>query len=74
MSNEEVKNTVNEEGPLEEEPAKTVEQVKVPAGEFVKEPAKTEVEEGPEIDEDIEIVDEKFYTINLRDAWKGPRI
>ncbi|MCK5626816.1 60S ribosomal protein L31 [Candidatus Bathyarchaeota archaeon] len=83
MSNEEVKNTVNEEGPLEEEPveaeqveepAKTVEQVKVRAGEFVKEPAKTEVEEGPEIDEDIEIVDEKFYTINLRDVWKGPRI
>lgn len=83
MSNEEVKNTVNEEGTLEEEPveaeqveepAKTVEQVKVPAGKFVKEPAKTEVEEGPEIDEDIEIVDEKFYTINLRDAWKGPRI
>ena len=83
MSNEEVKNTVNEEGPLEEEPveaeqveepAKTVEQVKVRAGEFVKEPAKTEVEEGPEIDEDIEIVYEKFYTINLRDVWKGPRI
>lgn len=83
MSNEEVKNTVNEEGTLEEEPveaeqveepAKTVEQVKVRAGEFVEEPAKTEVEEGPEIDEDIEIVDEKFYTINLRDVWKGPRI
>lgn len=32
------------------------------------------MEEGPEIDEDIEIVDEKFYTINLRDVWKGPRI
>lgn len=82
MSNEEVKNTVNEEGPLEEEPVEAeqveepveIEQVKVPAGEFVEEPAKTEVEEGPEIDEDIEIVDEKFYTINLRDVWKGPRI
>lgn len=65
MSNEEVKNTVNEEGPLEEEPVEA---------EQVEEPAKTEVEEGPEIDEDIEIVDEKFYTINLRDVWKGPRI
>ncbi|MEE9458463.1 MAG: 50S ribosomal protein L31e [Candidatus Bathyarchaeia archaeon] len=82
MSNEEVKNTVNEEGPLEEEPVEAeqveepveIEQVKVPAGKFVEEPAKTEVEEGPEIDEDIEIVDEKFYTINLRDVWKGPRI
>lgn len=74
MSNEEVKNTVNEEGPLEEEPVEA-EQVEEPVEiEQVEEPAKTEVEEGPEIDEDIEIVDEKFYTINLRDVWKGPRI
>jgi len=65
MSNEEVKNTVNEEGALEEEPVEA---------EQVEEPAKAEVEEGPEIDEEIEIVDEKFYTINLRDAWKAPRI
>lgn len=65
MSKEEVKNTVNEEGAIEEEPVEA---------EQVEEPAKTEAEEGPEIEEEIEIVEEKFYTINLRDVWAAPRI
>ena len=64
MSKEEVKDTVNEEDAVKEEPVEA---------EQVEEPDKTEAEEDSEIEE-IEIVDEKFYTINLRDVWKAPRI
>jgi large subunit ribosomal protein L31e len=74
MPKEEVKNTVNEEGAIKEEPVET-EQVEEPVEtEQVEEPAKAEAEEVSEIEEEIEIVDEKFYTINLRDVWKAPRI
>jgi len=74
MSKEEVKNTVNEEGAIEEEPVEA-EQVEEPVkAEQVEEPVKVETEESPEVEEEIEIVDEKFYTINLKDVWKAPRI
>ena len=74
MSKEEINNKVNEESALEEEPVEA-EQVEEPVeAEQVEEPAKAEVEEAPEIEEEIEIVDEKFYTINLRDVWTAPRI
>ena len=73
MSKEEVKDTVNEEDAVKEEPVEA-EQVEEPVeAEQVEEPDKTEAEEDSEIEE-IEIVDEKFYTINLRDVWKAPRI
>jgi large subunit ribosomal protein L31e len=29
--------------------------------------------EAEEVGEEIEIVEEKFYTVNFRDAWKNPR-
>lgn len=29
--------------------------------------------EAEEIEEEIEIVEEKFYTVNLRDVWNAPR-
>jgi large subunit ribosomal protein L31e len=83
MSKQEVKNTVNEEGAIKEEPVETeqveepveTEQVEEPVEtEQVEKPTKAEAEEGPEIEEEIEIVEEKFYTINLRDVWKAPRI
>ena len=64
MSKEEVKDTVNEEDAVKEEPVEA---------EQVEEPDKTEAEEDSEIEE-IEIVDEKFYTINLKDVWMAPRI
>ncbi len=64
MSKEKVKDTVNEEDAVKEEPVEA---------EQVEEPDKTEAEEDSEIEE-IEIVDEKFYTINLKDVWKAPRI
>jgi large subunit ribosomal protein L31e len=82
MSKEEVKDTVNEDDAVKEEPVEAeqveepveAEQVEEPVeAEQVEEPDKTEAEEDSEIEE-IEIVDEKFYTINLRDVWMAPRI
>ena len=82
MSKEEVKDTVNEEDAVKEEPVEAeqveepveAEQVEEPVeAEQVEEPDKTEAEDDSEIEE-IEIVDEKFYTINLKDVWMAPRI
>ncbi|WP_455282745.1 50S ribosomal protein L31e [[Eubacterium] cellulosolvens] len=74
MSKEEVKNSVNEEGAIKDEPVEA-EQVEEPVeAEQVEEPSKAETEEVSEVEEEIEIVDEKFYTINLKDVWKAPRI
>ena len=74
MSKEEVNNTVNEEDNIKEEPVEA-EQVEEPVeAEQVEEPVEAEEEEASEIEEEIEIVDEKFYTVNLRDVWMAPRI
>lgn len=65
MSKEKEKKS-KEEKPKKQEPVKE-EPVK-------KDAQKTEVEaEKPEEIEDLEIVAEKTYTINLRDVWTAPR-
>jgi large subunit ribosomal protein L31e len=61
MANEEVKS--------EQEPPEEVKEV---------EPEETAAEtketvQAEEIEEEIEIVEEKFYTVNLRDLWTAPK-
>jgi large subunit ribosomal protein L31e len=83
MSQEEVKDKIKEEITVEEEPVEAeqveepveAEQVEEPVeAEQVEEPAKAEAKEAMELEEEIEIVEEKFYTINLRDVWMSPRM
>ena len=61
MANEDVK---SEQEPPEEVKEVETEETAVEA----KEPVQAE-----EIEEEIEIVEEKFYTVNLRDLWAAPK-
>lgn len=61
MANEEVKS--------EQEPPEEVKEVETKETAVeAKEPVQDE-----EIEEEIEIVEEKFYTVNLRDLWTAPK-
>lgn len=61
MTNEEVKS--------EQEPPEEVKEVETEeTAAEAKEPVQAE-----KIEEEIEIVEEKFYTVNLRDLWTGPK-
>jgi large subunit ribosomal protein L31e len=61
MANEDVKS--------EQEPPEEVKEVETEeTAAETKEPVQAE-----EIEEEIEIVEEKFYTVNLRDLWTAPK-
>jgi large subunit ribosomal protein L31e len=61
MANEEVKS--------EQEPPEEVKEVETEeTAAEAKEPVQAE-----KIEEEIEIVEEKFYTVNLRDLWTAPK-
>ena len=61
MANEEVKS--------EQEPPEEVKEVETEeTAAEAKEPVQAK-----KIEEEIEIVEEKFYTVNLRDLWTGPK-